>query len=115
MTTNELNYHHYKECIDACLACGAVCNHCASSCLKEDKVQMMAQCIQLDMECAAMCYATAQVMSLGGSQALQLATLLADICDACGAECGKHDTKHCKECAAACKKCADICRRMNNW
>ncbi len=53
------NYHTYKVCIDACLNCAALCNHCANSCLQEENVAMMAKCIQLDMECAAMCYAAA--------------------------------------------------------
>ncbi|MEO6327812.1 MAG: four-helix bundle copper-binding protein [Ginsengibacter sp.] len=39
--------------------CAAICNHCASSCTQEQDVKMMAGCIQLDMECAAICYATA--------------------------------------------------------
>lgn len=111
---NNLNYHHYKECIDACLACAAICNHCASSCLQEDDVKMMARCVQLDMECAVMCYTAAQLMSMGSSQAMQVCTLCADMCDACAAECGKHDNEHCRECAAACKKCADTCRSMSN-
>ncbi len=57
-------YHEDKNCIDLCLACAAVCNHCASSCTQEPDVAHMARCIQLDMECAAICYATAQLLSL---------------------------------------------------
>ena len=59
-------YHQYQTCIEACLRCAAVCNHCASACLREEEVKMMARCIQLDSECAAICYAAAQVMSIGG-------------------------------------------------
>ena len=62
-------YHQYKNCIEACLRCAAICNHCASSCTKEPDVQMMSRCIQLDMECAAICYAAAQLMSLGSGVA----------------------------------------------
>jgi hypothetical protein len=78
----------------------------------EDDVKMMAKCIQLDMECAAICYATAQVMSMGGMQAKQLCKICADICEACATECSNHHTEHCSECATACKNCAEECRKM---
>ncbi len=105
-------YHTYKVCIDACLECAAICNHCASSCTKEDNVEMMSNCIQLDMECAAACYASAQLMSLGSTKAKDFCQLCAEICEACGMECGKHESEHCEECAQACKMCAEECRRM---
>jgi hypothetical protein len=105
-------YHEYKTCIDACLKCAAICNHCASSCTQEEDIKMMANCIQLDMECAAICYAAVQVMSAGGQKAKELCRICADICDACGNECGKHKTEHCRECADACKQCAEECRKM---
>lgn len=105
-------YHLYKSCIDACLNCAAICNHCASSCLEEDHVQMMTSCIKLDMECAAICYATAQVLSMGGSQAKEMAMICAEICDACSIECAKHDNKHCRECSDICHNCANQCRNI---
>ncbi len=106
-------YHTYKICIEACLKCAAICNHCASSCTQEEDVKMMAGCIQLDMECAAICYAAAQLMSLGSSKANELCKLCADICEACGNECAKHThSSHCQECADACKQCAKECRKM---
>lgn len=73
---------------------------------------MMARCIQLDMECAAICYAAAQLMSLGSEKAAEICRICADMCDACGAECSKHQTEHCKECADMCKRCAEECRKM---
>src|SRR4051794_24201290 len=101
------NYHDYKKCIDACLSCAALCNHCASGDTKEDDVKMMSDCIQLCMECAAVCYASAQLMSLGSKYSKQLCDLCATICDECYSECSKHEHEHCRECAAACKLCAD--------
>lgn len=73
---------------------------------------MMARCIQLDMECAAICYAAAQLMSLGSNKAKDICHICADICEACGEECGKHETEHCQECAKECKQCAEECRKM---
>jgi len=73
---------------------------------------MMAKCIQLDMECAALCYAAAQLMSLGSDKAKDVCKLCADLCDQCAAECVQHHTEHCKECSDACKECAEECRKM---
>jgi len=61
-----------------------------SSCTQEEDVKMMAKCIQLDMECAAICYAAAQLMSLGSEKAKEICTLCAGICETCGNECAKH-------------------------
>jgi len=36
-----MGYHQWKSCIDACLECAAVCNHCEVSCTKEENVKMM--------------------------------------------------------------------------
>lgn len=106
------NYHHYQSCIEACLRCAAICNHCASSCTLEKDIEMMARCIQLDMECAVTCYATAQLMSLGSDQAKEFCRICAALCENCGAECTKHSNEHCQECANVCKECASECRKM---
>ena len=106
------SYHLHKRCIDACLDCAAACDHCASSCTQENDINMMAKCIQHDMECAVMCYATARLLSLGSEKARVICKICADICEACAAECEKHDSDHCRECAAACKACAEECRKM---
>lgn len=105
-------YHQNKDCIDACLKCAAICNHCAANCLQGQDVQMMARCIQLCNECAVLCYAAAQVMSMGGQTAKELCRIYVDECEACAAECGGNENKHCKECAEACRKCAEECRNM---
>ena len=75
---------------------------------------MMANCIQLDMECSAICYAAAQLMSLGSDKAKALCGLCAEICERCAEECGKHENEHCRECAEMCTKCAKECRAMQN-
>ncbi|MEO5983918.1 MAG: four-helix bundle copper-binding protein [Ferruginibacter sp.] len=100
-------YHHYKVCIEACLRCAAVCTHCAITSSKESG--QMADCIQLSSECAVICYAAAELMSLGSSRVPEIAKLCAAICDECAEECNKHTKDHCLECAEACTKCADEC------
>ena len=72
----------------------------------------MTRCIQMDMECAAICNAAARLMSLGSDMADEVCAICAKICEACGAECAKHDNDHCRECAQACLVCAEECRKM---
>ena len=105
-------YHNYKTCIEACLKCAAICNHCASSCTQEEDVKMMAKCIQLDMECAVICYAAAQLMSLGSDKAKEVCKICVDICEVCSNECSNHHNEHCQECLQACMQCAEECRKM---
>ena len=41
-------HEHFKSCIDACNGCAVACDRCASACLKEQDVEKMARCVQLD-------------------------------------------------------------------
>jgi hypothetical protein len=54
----------------------------------------------------------AQLMSLGSDKAKDVCKICATVCDACAAECSKHENEHCKECAEACKLCAAECKKM---
>jgi hypothetical protein len=103
----------FQSCIEACTECAVTCHHCAAACLQEPDVKMMARCIALDMDCAAICELAAAAMARGSSYAQDICRLCADICEACGDECGKHEAEHCKRCAEACRRCADECRRMS--
>jgi hypothetical protein len=102
----------FKACIEACQACAAACDHCAAACLREDDVKMMARCIALDMDCAQFCRTAAACMARGSEFARAICGLCADLCTACGDECGKHPMGHCQACAQACRACAEACRRM---
>ncbi len=105
-------HQQYASCIDACNACADTCDHCATACLQEDDVKMMARCIALDIDCAAICRLTAGAMARGSEFAKATCAVCAQICQACGDECAKHPHPHCQECAQACRRCADECRRM---
>jgi len=73
---------------------------------------MMSLCIQLDLECSAICYAAAQLMSLGSESVNSICKICADICETCGTECANHNNEHCQECSIACNDCANECRKM---
>lgn len=97
----------YQKCIDACLECSPLCNHCAISCLEEKEVQNLVKCVRLDLQCAVICRASAELLTLNSAHLTKICGLCAIICDACAEECEKHAAmKHCKDCAEACRACA---------
>src|SRR5687767_13612798 len=101
-------YHHYKVCIDICLRTAMVCNNCVINCAKELNADKL-DCIQLASECAIICSAAAELMSIGSARVKEIARLCAVMCDECAKECSKHMDDHCMECAEACTACADAC------
>ncbi|MDQ1812029.1 four-helix bundle copper-binding protein [Massilia sp. CCM 9210] len=107
-----MNQRQFDSCIEACHSCATACDECASACLQEDDVKMMARCIALDIDCAHLCRAAAGFMARGSQFARALCQVCADVCDACGEECARHQAAHCQACSQACRRCADECRRM---
>ncbi|HCY62196.1 MAG TPA: four-helix bundle copper-binding protein [Oxalobacteraceae bacterium] len=105
-------HQQFQSCIEACNDCAAACDHCAASCLQEADPKSMARCIALDMDCAQICRLAAAYMSRSSEMASLLCQTCAEICEACGDECARHQMGHCQECAQACRRCADECRRM---
>ncbi len=107
-------HEKYQECINACHDCAVMCAHCATECLKENDVQRLSICIQLDMECAAICRSAAEVMSMGSPYSERMCDVCADVCQACAEECERHaaNSLHCRDCANMCRRCADACLNM---
>jgi hypothetical protein len=107
-------YHQYKLCIESCLSCAALCKSCAVSCAQEADAFKRAKCIQLNMECAVICYAAAELMTLGSERIKEICKMAADACDKCAEECSKFNDVVCKETAGYCTKCADECEVVLN-
>jgi hypothetical protein len=104
--------NYLEKFIDACYACSAACEKCATECLFEDNVKDMAKCILLDRECSALCLTTAKILSAGVDHFKMLFRACEELCVACARECGRHaDLQHCKLCAEACRYCAEMCRK----
>ncbi len=105
----------FQDCIDACIACAVACQCCATECLRENDVAMLLHCVELDRQCAIVCAATAELLSIGGSHATHLCAECAEICRDCAQECEKHaHMEHCKHCADACRRCAEECEKMTS-
>ncbi|WP_075791273.1 four-helix bundle copper-binding protein [Massilia putida] len=107
-----MNQNQFQSCIQACYQCAQACDTCVAACLHEPDPKMMARCIELDDECAAVCRLAAQLMSRSSEHAMQICQLCAEICEACADECAKHQAQHCQECASVCHRCAQECRNM---
>ena len=48
-----------SRCIDACFSAVETCTACADACLSERDVSHLVPCIRLNLDCAAVCNATA--------------------------------------------------------
>lgn len=106
-------HEKFQSCIDACVRCAELCEHCAAACLGEENVKEMAECIRLDSDCAEACWGAASFMSRGSQFAHDICRICAEICEACGSECDRHSQmEHCRQCAKACHECAEECRKM---
>lgn len=102
--------------IEACQEAAALSRICADACLHEDDIASMRRCIQLDLDCATICTATAQILSRPGPAGdvwRRMVETCARACAESAAECEKHDrSKHCMECANACRRCEMACQQL---
>ncbi|RYY36903.1 MAG: four-helix bundle copper-binding protein [Sphingobacteriaceae bacterium] len=103
----------YDELIKKLIDCAMACEHCATMCLQEDDVKMMAGCISLDRDCADICLQAARLLQRDSEIALQYLLICEEACRLCAEECSKHNHDHCRECAEACIKCADACHEYH--
>ncbi len=102
--------------IEEALGCAQTCTSCADACLAESNVDMLKQCIRLNLDCADICGAVAMMASRrtgSNVEVLRAAIQACELaCRTCGEECRKHaqNHDHCRICADACIRCADACR-----
>ncbi len=108
-----MSHKEHQQHITILNECAVACNHCATACLEEQNIQILARCIKLDLDCADICTLTATWLARGSQHAMHIMKECAEICRACADECEKHsDMEHCKECADACRRCAEECSAM---
>jgi len=108
----KMENNQYKDCIKACLKCAMACEVCAAACLREEKVQMMTRCIELDRDCADICRLAATLMARQSDYVKEFCRLCAKVCRDCAEECGRHQVEHCQRCAEMCCACAEECEKM---
>jgi hypothetical protein len=97
--------HHMMNCARKCVRGADACS--------AEKMDMR-QCIRSCLDCADVCEAAGKlaVRRTGSNEQVLRETLelCARVCDACAAECERHDEEHCKLCATMCRECAEDCR-----
>ena len=69
----------------------------------------MAHCIELDRDCAEVCFLAAKLLIRDSEFSHEFLAFCEKICRHCAEECGKHEHEHCKKCAEECRKCAEAC------
>lgn len=104
----------HRELLNTLTNCAVECQHCASSCLKEDNAKALAVCISLNKDCADICNLAVKFLSRESKKAISAIGMCADICAECAKECEKHDHSHCIECAKICRQCEQSCRAYLN-
>ncbi|TVP88673.1 MAG: four-helix bundle copper-binding protein [Alkalicoccus sp.] len=104
---NDLQKEELTKILHECME---ACNHCYDACLQEEDVNMMANCIRLDRECADICGFTEQALQRDTPFLEELLQVCETVCKACADECRQHSHDHCRHCAEMCDRCAEACR-----
>ena len=101
--------HDHHDLISILLECAQACEKCMAACLEGKELQGMAHCIELDRDCAEICFTGAK-LALRDSEFLHSYLVACEeACRTCAEECSKHGEEHCKTCAAACRRCEQAC------
>jgi hypothetical protein len=101
-----------KECIDACLSCGAICTETIRHCLEMGGKHAEMQHITIMLDCAEICQTSANFMLRGSAAHVETCSTCAAICRACEDSCRQLTGEEMKRCADECASCAESCERM---
>ena len=101
------------QLIQQLLECSLACENCAASCLNEENVEDMKNCIILDRDCADICLQAARLLQRNSVIGRQFLLICEEICRLCAGECGKHPSGHCQQCANSCRSCAEACHEYH--
>lgn len=111
----DVEHPGWLAAVAACRDCAQICRNCADACVSEAKGPELIGCIRANLDGAAICDATAQVLSRTSEPNWPVVQELLDACvlacRACAEECGHHAEmmEHCRICADSCSHCADRC------
>jgi hypothetical protein len=111
---------------DACFDCAQACRACAQACLGEKTLHELRNCIQMNLDCADVCFATGdlairrvlrkrclEIQEAGFDERIMelMFETCSEVCFRCAEECMRHAEyhKHCRKCADVCRCCAQAC------
>lgn len=104
-----------SACVKACYACSESCTLCADACLGEKEIEMLRRCIRLNLDCAAICEVTGQLVARQTEAVTEVLRKQVEscitACRVCREECQQHANEHghCRLCAQSCQACEKAC------
>jgi hypothetical protein len=101
--------HPHASLINMLLDCATASEQCMAACLEEKDVTAMAHCIELNRDCAEVCFLGAKLLLRDSEVAHKYLLICEEACRVCAEECSMHDHEHCKRCAEACRRCEAAC------
>src|SRR5690625_1128897 len=99
-----------KKLIAALRECESAALTCATLCLKEEEVSMLADCIRTDLSCADFCNFTARLLLREELRAADLVNICMEVCRGCAGECEQYEHDQWIKCAEVCRKGEKECR-----
>lgn len=115
MEHQQMSHHHsghqHSALIQILSDCASASEECIAACLHEKDVTRMAHCIEVDRDCAEICFLGAKLLMRHSEIAHKYLVVCEEACRLCAEECDKHNDEHCKRCAAVCRKCEEACRQ----
>lgn len=109
--THHHSGHTHTELIKELIDCALACEACAKESLDDQDITLMARCIELDRDCADICFQAVRLLQRDSELAHQYLVICEEACRLCAEECSKHDHDHCRRCAKACQKCEAACHQ----
>ena len=106
--------HPHTDLINTLIECALACERCMSACLEEQDVTIMAYCIELDRDCAEICFLGSRLLLRDSEMAHQYLKICEEACRICAEECSLHKHDHCQECARACWRCQEACHQHHS-
>ncbi|KZS38879.1 hypothetical protein AWE51_14965 [Aquimarina aggregata] len=102
-----------ENIINALVKCAIICRKSGFNCLKEDNIDPLKSCIEINVLTAETCERIVEIMIV--SNTVKLNKLIKQ-CERqlllCMSECSKHDNEHCLISVEACKECAIACQNF---
>ncbi len=104
-----------QHCIENCIKCYKACTQAVSYCLQKGGEHAKAEHINLLLNCADICQASAKFMLRGSSLHGSVCKVCAEVCNKCAEACERigHCDEQMKECIEACRQCAESCKQMS--
>jgi hypothetical protein len=106
--------HQHTDLINTLIECAMACERCMSACLEEKDVTLLAHCIELDRDCAEVCFLGAKLLLRDSEIAHEYRKVCEEACRLCAEECSMHTHEHCQECARACRRCEAACHEHHS-